>query len=536
MADLKYKTKFFGKVVAAEEIDKKESFVSKANLSSLKSIVPSNIDFENNEDLMGVAFNGAVANQFNLNDDGIDLATALKYKDLFLHKPTNIEHNQDVIVGHIVGCSLSDYDTNEIITSEDLEARQLVTPNLPVNIALSSVVYKSINPSFANLLSKANNEDDDLYQAVSTSWEVMFGNFSIAVTNGGRDFSDIVEIISKEEEVAANMEYLRAFDGPGILPDGRRIFRLITGEILPVGIGFTTNPAASVKGVIVAENSDETPEPALDVEASESEKIKKNISQSNQTDVNHNKSITMNPEEIVAQIQELVNQSKEEDSQFSEKSVANVAKQIADSIKVKNEEFLAEKEQLEKDQEALAKKEKEQEEILSSLQQELAAAKSELEELTSKQLAAEAKALFNSRMDAIDQEYELSDEDRAIIASEVKNLDSSEEGFASYQEKVKVLFAHKSKEFIKAQAEELEKQIDAEVKKRLTSEASISDTTETVEEQANETETAVASEALENAEEVDASVPNTNAESASEESVIEKLKNSFNKETVTVKL
>ena len=61
-----------------------------------------NIDLEKNIDLLAVAFNAAVVNRFNKNGDGIDSETAVAVKDYFVHKPTNIEHDRDKIVGHIV--------------------------------------------------------------------------------------------------------------------------------------------------------------------------------------------------------------------------------------------------------------------------------------------------------------------------------------------------------------------------------------------------------------------------------------------------
>lgn len=527
LEDFKYRSKpFYGEITTAKKINADKPMISKASLDSLKSIVPENIDFKNNDDLMGVAFNGAVANQFNLNDDGISIDTALAYKNLFVHKPTNLEHNQEIVVGHIVGCELSEYGTSEVI--EDADSLKGTVD--PVNIAMSSVVYKAINPDFAEFLMQSNDEESPYYKVVSTSWEVCFSSYVIAATNGGRNFEDIVEVFSSEEDLEEKSQYLRANDGKGVLPDGRRVFRLITGEILPVGIGYTTNPAADVKGVVVAKNGDEedeNPPAEQDAEAKINKKNKKNISQSNQTDVISNKRITMNPDEIVKQIQALLSKSEGEKTDVA---VANVAKDIADSIKLKNEEFLAEQEQLKKDQEAVAQKEKDMDEKVQSLEKELAEAKSELDKVVSAQKTAEAKALFNARMDAIDEGYELSDEDRKIIASEVKGLDETEESFTSYQEKVAILFAHKSKEAIAQQKADQEAAIEAEVAKRLST-ASSQETTET-----EETETSTASEALENAEETSTSLPNTNAESASEESVIDKVKAGFNSDTVSIKL
>lgn len=42
---------------------------------------------------------------------------------------------------------------------------------------------------------------------------------------------------------------LRAYGGSGKLDDGSKIYRLLRGDIYPLGIGFTTTPAADVKGL-----------------------------------------------------------------------------------------------------------------------------------------------------------------------------------------------------------------------------------------------------------------------------------------------
>ena len=67
--NFKYKTKFDVSLRQCSIGD--NSFISKASLENLKSLLPSNqIDLSKNIDLMGVAFDAAVINQFNKNDDG----------------------------------------------------------------------------------------------------------------------------------------------------------------------------------------------------------------------------------------------------------------------------------------------------------------------------------------------------------------------------------------------------------------------------------------------------------------------------------
>ena len=114
----KYKTTFDNIIVASSDF---ENFnISKASLEPLRPLIPDDINLDRNIDLLGVAFNAAVVNKFNKNGDGIDSETAVAVKDYFIHKPTNIEHNRDKIVGHIVSAGFSKYgDSSDLLSSEE---------------------------------------------------------------------------------------------------------------------------------------------------------------------------------------------------------------------------------------------------------------------------------------------------------------------------------------------------------------------------------------------------------------------------------
>ena len=65
----KYKTTFECPISICEI--NKASLISEASLSNLAPLVPKNIDYKSNVDLLGVAFNAAVVNKFNRNGDGM---------------------------------------------------------------------------------------------------------------------------------------------------------------------------------------------------------------------------------------------------------------------------------------------------------------------------------------------------------------------------------------------------------------------------------------------------------------------------------
>ena len=68
--DYKYTTTFECPLLACEINE--SSLISKASLQNLAPLLPTNIDYESNVDLLGVAFNAAVVNKFNRNGDGMD--------------------------------------------------------------------------------------------------------------------------------------------------------------------------------------------------------------------------------------------------------------------------------------------------------------------------------------------------------------------------------------------------------------------------------------------------------------------------------
>ena len=126
--DYKYTTTFDCPLLACEINE--DSLISKASLETLAPLIPKDIDYDSNMDLLGVAFNAAVVNKFNKNGDGMDTSTALKYTDNFVHKPTNIEHDKQKVVGHIVSAGYSEFGSNRLLSSEEAKIT-----NKPFNIA-----------------------------------------------------------------------------------------------------------------------------------------------------------------------------------------------------------------------------------------------------------------------------------------------------------------------------------------------------------------------------------------------------------------
>jgi|9_EtaG_2_1085328.scaffolds.fasta_scaffold05672_4 hypothetical protein len=532
----KYKTSFSNEIIASKQDPKNNGFISEASLEQLKSLVPSDIDFEKNIDLIGLAFNAAVINVFNKNDDGIDTKTAIAIKDYFVHKPTNIEHNKKKIVGHIVSSGFSRMYNDEILSSINEENEE------PFNLALGAVIYAAANREFADLALRSVDAEDEMYQTVSASWELGFNDYVLAA--GSKNLKE-AEIISEEKHVKELSQYLKAFDGEGAMNDGTPLYRLVVGEVYPLGIGFTANPAADVKGIYIhkdkkkgdSEEENET-EAVERIEVDNKKNILKNKKNISQNEFLHvNESITklsiMEKQELLEDFKALLDE-KMPGHEFTQETVANVGRVIGDAIKSKSEQYEKELLALEEEKIKLAEAEDAMKKDLEDLKTKLEAAESQVSTLGEEIESRKSEEAFNARMEEVDATYELSEEDRQVLASEVEALDIEDSSFDEYKSKLAVMWAHKNKEYLAEQEKLFEEKLEAEVQKRLqgeTSEASEEVATEEVE-ASEEVE-----EVLESAVAEEEVVANNNTSTAvEEESLREKFASAFAKENISIKL
>jgi hypothetical protein len=508
MKTYRYSTTFDFQVSASVDYD--ETNVAKASLESLKGLIPDSVDTERNIDIMAVAFNAAVVNKFNKNGDGINTASAMEIKDLFVNKPCNIEHQKDNVVGHIISAGFSEYKGESLAEISDAESMS------PFNICLGAVVYKTVNPDFAQALHDSTDSDTEDYQSISASWEIGFNEYAVVLGSG--DLANR-KIVSDPDEVESLSSNLKSFGGTGKLEDGTEINRLIQGEIYPLGIGFTNNPAADVKGVVM-KHSDDTV--SQDVDKSNIRSYNKEKEKSShlkcdtviQEEQNNFSKKMEKQEKIIKDIEQLLS-DKAAAKDFSDEAIANISKVFHDAIREKSEDYV---EQIEKAKAEQAEAQTQKEELaktLSDLQDKLNETENQLQELSEEKLERESQATFDARMNAINESYSLDDEDLKVVAAEVSELDGSEASFEDYQKKIAVVFKSKSNEYIQKLAEEMEAKIQAEVEKRLASQASES----SVEEVAQSDESTI-EESLEKANATSESIPNNNLESVESEDTL----------------
>ena len=540
----KYKTSFLQPIIASADIDQENIKISKASLSDLKGLMPESIDLDKNIDLIGVAFNAAVVNRFNKNHDGISTETALAVKDYFVHKPTNIEHKKQRIVGHIVSAGFSSYGDNELFEEETLADYRD-----PFNISLGAVVYRMVDKKFAELLSESVDPESSMHNQVSASWEIGFNDYQIAV--GSENLAE-AEIITDQKQIEELSQYLKATDGSGEMEDGTIVRRLVVGDVYPLGIGFTSNPAADVEGVVLTEQNDQLEvsdrrDLAADFDK-RSERIlknilnfKNNISQSEKNTVKSEResnSNIMNTNQLVQEIKSVLDEklSSEKMSKdtFTAESVASISDIVNQAIREKNEEY---KKDLSSAKEEKAQIETQHQELTASVEemkQKLETAEEKIRQFEDEQTRQQALACFNARMEAVEQDYELSEADLKIVASEVKELTKTDEAFASYQEKLAVVFAHKSKEHLQVEKSKFDSAVAEAVEKRVTEMKEVkasSDEPSVIEAGKKEN----LEEVLEAVEQVTPEISNTNEASSGEtESLRTKFQSAFSKENIKV--
>lgn len=451
MKEFKYKSTFATKHIRIVVPEEKSKQLALASLEDLKDVLPAGLDISNNPDLIFNSFNATVVNRINLNDDGIETKAALVIANRFKHKFLDLEHNRKFVVGTVISQGFSEFLTNKPLTEEEIRGT-----NKPFNITLGGVVWSVINKDFADQLVESSDETSTYYEAISASWEIGFNDFYIAL--GSRDLSE-AEIITDPAQIKQFAPFLRASQGSGKTSDNVPVYRVLTEEALPLGIGYTTTPAAEVKGVTVITESDlaeaakrasessrevikltTKEEENAQVETSTQEnkqEIEKNSSQATTQHVNSNS---------IMKFKTLDDVTNEE--LFKDEAVATAARNflgkfINDSIDEASSKYAERLEAKEKEVEAKAEEAKKIQEQLETTIKEVEQTRAELQKERDTRASEKAETDFQSRMTDLDVQFDLNDKDRSLIASDIKGLDES--AYATWFEKFETYAGSKKK-------------------------------------------------------------------------------------------
>jgi len=242
----------------------------------------------------------------------------------------------------------------------------------------------------------------------------------------------------------------------------------------------------------------------------------------------------MDTKDLLKQIEGMLSE-KIGDSQQFEEAVASVSKVMMDAIKEKDAQWSEEKAEKEAAISQAAKRQEELAQEVESLKEKLVATESQWNELSEEKRLREAKDLFNSRMASVTEAFDLNEEDLKVVASEISEIENTEEAFASYQEKLQVVWKHKTKAYIEEQEKLFNEKLEAELQKRIEDLSKSEASTKETAEESEETEEIV-EEVLENVEEESsASISNNNEAASTEEgSLREKFNQAFSKENIKI--
>jgi len=416
--------------VVSEEKDK---YLSIASLDKLRKFIP-NINLEDNIDLLPVAFDACVVNRVNKNGDVIDTATAAKIAKNFINKPINIEHNRNNVIGCILNYGFSEFGSSQAISEETLGES-----NKPFNITLGGVIWKIVNSDLAEKIEESNDPTSDHYMSISASWELGFDQYNLVVLNDGEKNIESAKVISDAKEIEQYQNRLKGFGGSGKLNENQNVYRQVYGKVVPLGIGLTLNPAADVQGVAV--NSEEK---TVEIEPkADTQQKNENIASENST--SQDDKINVKKDTIYMKISKIEDIT---DALLKEVSASSVTEFIAEEIKKVSDQFVAEKTEKETALKAATEK-------LAAVTADHDGIKKQVEELNQKLASLESEKVakaqeeaFNLRMASLDEEYDLSDEDRKVLASDIKDM--TEEAFSAYKSKMSVLMKEKNKAAKKA--------------------------------------------------------------------------------------
>lgn len=476
--ETKFKTIFATQLRTIEPTEETRNEV-KASLSRLRDLMPASINPADEPALLFVAGNIAVAGLVNKNDDGYDIPTALATYRKFQWQQINTEHDRKNPVGFVIHAGLSEFGTDRIITED--EAR---TANVPFNVSVVIALWRIINPDLCAYIEEASSPSHPDFKSLSLSFEMGFDDYYIVgLPSNNPVIADAqIKVMPEDPSFERFAMSLRAKEGEGLSPDDAnlRLYRVIREGVVPLGGGIVQRPAAAVKGLVaITSKPAETP---VAVEATVDEEIERAIEQARNTALACVNQIVTKITPIlkthktcvspITSINSLMNfneiikaseAAKVALASAKPENLSEVAASIIDPI---TEAIKAESirlENLRKEQEShTAKIEEAKAQALASAEQltkDLDVVRQELAQIKQAQAAAAAEEAFQNRMQALEAEFDLDDEDRKLLVPEVKA--QTEETFAAFMSKQKKLMKEKSKAFKKEKCDEAKAAQDA---------------------------------------------------------------------------
>jgi len=261
-----------------------------------------------------------VTTSWNKNDDIFDKDEVWAARNTPIHKPTNLEHNEGIIVGHIT--------SNWPITDDGILIDQSTpSENLPnkYHILTGSVIYVGYTePELKERSQKliAEIEEGNKY----VSMECFFKGFDYGLINKS---TGEYKILTRGEDTAFLTKHLRAYGGLGEYQDHKigRVLKQITFS----GKGFVDKPA-NPESIIFTKNSLKFDKQVVELELTKEKNDNfENIGVfSNQANLKEN---DMSLEKEIAEIKEKI------EAMTACKDAIAEAKTLASNLESKNAEL-----------------------------------------------------------------------------------------------------------------------------------------------------------------------------------------------------
>jgi hypothetical protein len=275
--DKTYKYRTFweaqAKTIPAQPKEKQQLAV--ASLNNLIGIFDNEVKerIRQNPDLLGVCSNLILANAENLNGDCVLFEDLLPVAEKFEYKFYDIEHDRSRLIGVIDETGWAAYPSNELIGDDELTNYRGEGPQLVVG----GYLWRIIDEDLCNAIEGAANENSPNYKEISKSFELLFDDYWICVSPNQWATSQGARFIkSSDEEYDKYDKMLRVNGGSG-RNGGSHIFRVLKGDILPVGAGIVKKPASGLKGIAVIDREEMIAEHQKELE----EGLKKHLDASN---------------------------------------------------------------------------------------------------------------------------------------------------------------------------------------------------------------------------------------------------------------
>lgn len=454
MKEFKFKTTFASKISPMISEDK-DKYLALASKDTLSKYFPKEINFNDNVGFQGFVGEAFIANKLNLNSDGVKTEEAIKIADMFPFTYCDINHSRKNVVGVIATASFAEYGSGKPLTKDEVSKMKS-----PFSVVIGGIVWRAPNPEFADAVENANDPSSEFFEKLFLSWELAFDDYDLIIIDAKKTNLEDGTIITDKDEIKKLSEKLQAYGGTGLTEDGKKIGRIPMNDICPLGVGIVENPAGQVSPIkimedpikqTVANNTTNTED--LLIKLIKEQIILLNsenkISQAKEVVVNQDiDNIANNKSNMkIEKFEQLTDENLKEIKSVSElkEIFASSTKEVLDTkIKEISKDYVSQIAKKDGDiqaaQDSVTKLTASVEEITKKFTK----ASEDLIKLQEESKQREQLETLATRMAAIENDFDLDDKQKEIVASKVKTC-ATEDDFKNYLAEIEVLLAAKKK-------------------------------------------------------------------------------------------